>query len=437
MMKLLAFVVTILVIVSVHEWGHYLAMRLFGVRVLKFSIGFGPRLLAWTNKAGTEFAFSAIPLGGYVKPLDHRDCEVPESQRNEEFSGKPAWQRIITFAAGPAANLVLAILLYWLVLVSAGTVERIPVLGTPGAGTAAAMAGVQHGDEVVAIDGQPVTYWPQVSDGLFRALGEADSVVITVTNDGVPREVTLAIADWAESPDRHPFEVLGLAPVNLPVIGEVMPGSAAADAGLQSGDRILSVDGEPVDTFGDWAQRVRASPEQPLSLTFRRDGRQLSTTLVPATVTHNGESVGQAGVMLAGVRQIHYGPVAALPKAFEQLSDTTVQIALTLGKLVSGNLSMKALGGPLTIADAAEQTASHSVVSFVLFLAMISVFLGVVNLLPIPMLDGGWIMFGLVEMVTRRELPERFLMAAQAVGMVLVFSLMAVAIFNDILRQFA
>ena len=289
----------------------------------------------------------------------------------------------------------------------------------------------------VAIDDKPVRYWQQVSDGLFRALGERDGVMLTVSNDGQSRQLALSIGDWAQSPDRHPFEVLGLAPVNLPVIGEVMAGSAAQEAGLQPGDRIVAVDGEAVATFGEWAQRVRANPGVALSLSFRRDGRLLSTTLVPARVEQNGESVGQAGVMLAGVRQIHYGPVAALPKAFEQLADTTVQIALTLVKLVSGNLSMKALGGPLTIADAAEQTASHSLVSFVLFLAMISVFLGVVNLLPIPMLDGGWIMFGLVEMITRRELPERFLMAAQAVGMVLVFSIMAVAIFNDILRQFA
>lgn len=436
LIKLLAFIVTILVIVAVHEWGHYAAMRLFRVRVLRFSIGFGPRLVGWTNRAGTEFTLSAIPLGGYVKPLDRRDCEVGEADRAAEFSSKPAWQRVITYAAGPAANLVLAVFLYWLVALGGETVLA-PVAGQPEAGTAAAEAGIRHGDEWLSVDGEAVQDWEHVSRALISQLGRDDAVPVRVRNAGEERELSLVLDAWVAQPDQHPLTALGVRPVRLPVAGEISAGSAAERAGMQTGDRVLSVRGEAIDTWEQWVMAVRSSPETPLPMMVSRQGREIAINLVPDAKTDNGETVGLAGVGLAGLKQIHYGPLAAVPRAFERLGEQTVMIVEAMVKLVTGDLSLKSLGGPLTIADAAGQTAAIGLGTFLAFLAFFSISLGIINLMPVPMLDGGWIVFGVYEMVARRPLSERFLVAAQTFGMVFVVGLMLVAIYNDLIKHLA
>lgn len=435
MQTLLAFIVTIVVIVAIHEFGHYLAMRLFNVRVLTFSIGFGPRLFGWRNRAGTDFVVSAIPLGGYVKPLDRRDCEIEEADKALEFSGKPAWQRVITYAAGPLANLLLAFFLYWLVLLN-GETSRIPVLGDISPATAVAQAGLKSGDELVAIEGQDTPSWQAVINGLIRFAGEPRDIAVTVRDQrGNLRDVWLPLQDWASQPEENPLQVLGItAQVPQAVAGTVVSGGAADRAGLRSGDRVLSVDGEPVDDWQQWVSLIRASPEQPLRLDLVRDGSPMSLTLVPEAVTESGETFGRAGIGIAGLRQIHYGPLSAVPEAGLRVWQQTTMILGSIAKLFNGQLSVKTLGGPLTIAQAAGDTAAVGLVTFMLFLAFFSVSLGVINLLPVPMLDGGWIVFGVTEMVVRRPLPERFLMAAQNVGLVLVMGLMVFAVVNDISR---
>lgn len=434
---LIAFIVTIVVIVAIHEYGHYLCMRWFGVRVLRFSIGFGPRLASWTNRHGTEFAISAIPLGGYVKPLDRRETEVPEAQRDEEFSGKPVWQRILTYAAGPGANLILALVLYWAVLLGGQTV-LVPVLGEVKPGSPAAEAGLRVGDELVEVGEKPVRGWSDVASALMHYAGDPGSVPLRVeAADGDVRNVALPLGAWSEDPEQSPFDSLGLVPASpRAVAGEIQPGSPAEQAGLKPGDRVVAVNDEPVANWGEWVDRVQASPGETLSFTVIRDGRERRLRVTPRAVEVDGETVGRVGVMAGDVRRIEYGVLAAVPAAAEKLVDQSAMILQAIGRMIIGELSVKTLAGPLTIAQAAGETASIGLASFAMFLAFFSVSLGIINLLPIPLLDGGWILFGLIEWVRGRELPERFLIMAQSVGLSVVIGLMALAIFNDLVRHF-
>jgi regulator of sigma E protease len=434
---LLAFIAAIIVVVAVHEYGHYLAMRLFGVRVLTFSVGFGPRLLSWRDRHGTDFVISGIPLGGYVKPLDRHDSDVPDEDRAGEFSGKPAWQRIITYAAGPLANLVLAWFIFWVILLGGETALR-PIAGAPEPGSAADLAGFRHGDIVLAVAGREVDDWNDVPAELMRHLGEQAPVPVTVGRGQETATLALDIGDWSADPEQHPFPVLGLkAAAQPPLVGAISDGSPARQAGLQEGDLVLAVNGEEIASFGDWVVLVRDNPGRPLETRVRRDARELTLTVVPEPVEQAGETIGRVGVAVAGLKKIHYGPLSAVPAAAERLWDQTSLIVGAMGKLVTGKLSLETLSGPISIADAAGKTAAVGVVAFLGFMAFLSVSLGVINLMPVPMLDGGWIVFGLVEMLRGRPLSDRFLANAQVMGMMFVFSLMMLAIYNDLMRQFA
>ena len=310
------------------------------------------------------------------------------------------------------------------------------MIGEIKADTAVEQAGLRSGDELVAIEGQATPTWQAVTSELIRYAGERRDLRLTVQSvDGARRDVLLPIHAWAEQQEDNPFTVLGLT-VQQPqaVAGSVLAGGPAAKAGLQAGDRVLAVNGEPVASWSELVERIRANPGVELALDVSRDGERLSLSLVPEAVSEGGTLVGMAGVGIAGLRQIHYGPLSALPEAGRRVWQQTTMIVGAIGKLFSGELSVRTLGGPLTIAQAAGDTAAVGMATFLLFLAFFSVSLGVINLLPVPMLDGGWIVFGVIEMIIRRDLPERFLMVAQSVGMVLVLGLMVFAVGNDISR---
>ncbi len=434
---LLAFVVTILIIVAIHEYGHYLAMRIFGVRVLKFSIGFGPRLVGWTSRGGTEFVISGVPLGGFVRPLDRRESEVPPEQADEDLQAKPPWQRIIIYAAGPGANLILALALYWVIMLGGQTLIP-PVVGEVRADSVAAEAGLEPGDELLRLGEYPVRGWSEVTSALMHYAGESGPIPVRVTDEaGNERTLSLSLEPWSRDVEQAPLEQLGFTPRSpRAVVGEVMPDSPAERAGLQSGDRVVAADGEPVDNWRDWVEVVRAHPDEALTLTLVRDGERRDVEIVPEAIDSGDQVYGRAGVSAGDIRQIDHGVLGAVPAAWNKVADQTGMILGAMGRMVTGDLSLKTLGGPVTIAEAAGQTASTGLSTFMLFLAFFSISLGLINLLPVPMLDGGWIVFGFVEWIIGRPLPERFLLMAQSVGLTAVIMLMSLAIYNDLVRHF-
>lgn len=440
MLTVLAYIVTIVIIVAFHEWGHFLAMRAFGVRVLTFSVGFGPRLFTFTDKKGTDWIISAIPLGGYVKPLDRRDAEEDEADPQEdwqgEFSGKPAWQRIIVYAAGPAFNLILAFLIYWALMMAIGQRGVVPVTSTPVAHSTAAAAGFQAGDLWRSVDGEPVTSWRDVFNQLMLHIGEDQPLKVQVreaAGDVATRQLPLAA--WSADPSKDPLQVLGLRQAVL--IGKILPDSGASRSRLEPGDLVLTTGGKVVDSWGQWRALLQHSPGKALTATVLRDGRVVPLTLHPQAVDYQGQTVGQLGVYPGGLETRTYNPLQAIGAAGERLAEQTDVIWASIVKLFTGHLSLDTLGGPITIAQAAEQSAAMGLASFMMLLAYLSITLGIINLLPVPMLDGGWIFFGLIEMIRGRGLPERFLMTAQSVGLTLVVSFMALVIYNDLVRQFS
>jgi regulator of sigma E protease len=434
---LLAFAVTIVIIVAFHEYGHYLAMRIFGVRVLKFSVGFGPRLAGWTSRGGTEFVISGVPLGGFVRPLDRRESEVPAEEADRELQAKPPWQRIIIYAAGPGANLVLALALYWVVMLGGETMIP-PVVGEVQADSVAAEAGLEPGDELLELGEYPVRGWSDVTSALMHFAGESGPVPVRVSGQaGDERTLSLSLAPWSQDVEKSPLKQLGFSPrPPRALVGEVRADSPAERAGLQSGDRVVAAGGEPVENWRDWVESVRAHPGETLTLTLVRDGERRQVDVVPEAVDSGEEAHGRVGVAAGDIRRIDHGVWGAVPAAWSKVTDQTGMILGAMGRMVTGDLSLKTLGGPVTIAQAAGQTASTGISTFMLFLAFFSISLGLINLLPVPMLDGGWIVFGFMEWVSGRPLPERFLMMAQSIGLTAVIMLMSLAIYNDLVRHF-
>lgn len=437
MLTLLAFVVTIVVIVAFHEWGHFLAMRAFGVRVLTFSVGFGPRLARFTDKKGTDWVISAIPLGGFVKPLDRRDGELPpDAREDEEFSGKPAWQRVITYAAGPVFNFILAFLIYWLLMMSVGQRDSLAVIGQPADASPAAEAGFQAGDRWLAVDGREVEGWQDVISALVLHLGEDAPVPVKVREaDGDIATRPLDMGRWSAEPDQSPLTVLGLRPAVQ--IGRIAEDSGAVRSGVRVGDLVLTTNGQPVEGWGAWRELLQNSAGQELPATVLRDGRVLDLTLYPQPVDYQGTTVGQLGVGPGGLVEHTYAPAQAVGAAADRFGQQVNVIWASVVKLFTGHLPLDSLGGPVTIAQVAGESAAVGFASFLMLLAYLSITLGIINLLPVPMLDGGWILFGIIEMIRGRSLPERFLTTAQGVGLTLVVSFMLLAIYNDLVRQFS
>lgn len=434
---LFAFAATIVVIVAIHEYGHYLAMRIFNVKVLTFSIGFGPKLLRWRSGKGTDFVISAIPLGGYVKPLDRRDCDIFPEEESGEFSQKPAWQRVIVYAAGPFANFVLAVALYWFIFIG-GQYTMPAIVGDVQPDMPAAEAGFEQGDEIVGLGKKEVSSWQQINTGLLRFVGEVEPVMVSLKKpNGDVVDTHIDLSAWAKDPEQPVLDVLGMEAKPLPaVVGEVLADGAAEKAGLQAGDKVLTVDGQTIEGWSQWVEVVQKSPEQTLQVEVQREDKKHTIELTPKSKELDGERIGLAGVQLGGLKKIDYTMVSAVPASVERTYDQVTMILSSFKKMLLGHLSVKSLGGPITIAQAAGETAAIGMDSFLLFLAFFSISLGVINLLPIPMLDGGWIMFGTIEMIMRKPLSDDFLMAAQRVGMALVLALMSIAIVNDLMRQF-
>lgn len=446
---ILATLVTLGILVTIHEWGHFWVARRCGVRVLRFSVGFGKPLWMRTGRDGTEYAVAAIPLGGYVRMLDEREGEVPEALRSQAFNNKPVLQRIAIVAAGPVVNLLFAVLAYWFLFVY-GVSSIVPMVGDVRPDSPAAQAGVESGYEILEVDGHQVRSWSEANLRLAARVGESGQIELMLGDPdrGYARSYQLSIDGWDVDLEREsPVGALGLIPwqPEIPaLIGFLAEDGRASAAGLQSGDRVLAVDGEPVADWIDLVHRVQAAPEQSLVLTVEREGRRLELDVVPETRTlEDGRIQGYIGAGVAPVeypesmqRRLSYGPLEALVAGMEK---TGQMISLTLdaiGKMIAGVISVKNLSGPITIAKVAGTSAASGLEPFVSFLAYLSVSLGVLNLLPIPMLDGGHLLYYAVELVRGRPVSERIQMLGLRIGMALLFSLMALAILNDLARLF-
>ncbi|MFS2071849.1 sigma E protease regulator RseP [Pseudomonas sp. CT11-2] len=434
------------VLVTFHEFGHFWVARRCGVKVLRFSVGFGMPLLRWHDSKGTEFVVAAIPLGGYVKMLDEREGEVPADQLDHAFNRKSVRQRIAIVAAGPIANFLLAMVFFW-ALAMLGSEQVRPVIGAVESGSIASRAGLSPGQEIIAIDGEPTSGWAAVNLQLVRRLGESGSLQVLVREQGStvdsPRE--LVLDKWlkgANEPD--PIHSLGIRPWRPalpPVLAEIDPKGPAKAAGLKAGDRLLALDGKALDDWQQVVDIVRLHPDTKIMLRVERDGAQID---VPVTLATRGESKAPSGYLGAGVkavdwppemiREVSYGPVAAIGEGARRTWTMSVLTLDSLKKMLFGELSVKNLSGPITIAKVAGASAQSGVADFLNFLAYLSISLGVLNLLPIPVLDGGHLLFYLIEWARGRPLSDRVQGWGIQIGISLVVGVMLLALVNDLGR---
>ncbi|MEA1031201.1 RIP metalloprotease RseP [Pseudomonas sp. N-137] len=434
------------VLVTFHEFGHFWVARRCGVKVLRFSVGFGMPLLRWHDKKGTEFVVAAIPLGGYVKMLDEREGEVPADQVDQSFNRKTVRQRIAIVAAGPIANFLLAMVFFW-ALAMLGSEQVRPVIGGVEAGSVAARAGLGVGQEIVAIDGEPTSGWAAVNLQLVRRLGESGSLQLMVREQGStvdsPRE--LILDNWLKGADEpDPIRSLGIKPWRPalpPILAELDPKGPAQAAGLKTGDRLLALDGLPVSDWQQVVDLVRVRPDSKIVLRVERDGAPID---VPVTLGARGESKAPTGYLGAGVkavdwppemiREVSFGPLAAIGEGARRTWTMSILTLDSLKKMLFGELSVKNLSGPITIAKVAGASAQSGVADFLNFLAYLSISLGVLNLLPIPVLDGGHLLFYLIEWARGRPLSDRVQGWGIQIGISLVVGVMLLALVNDLGR---
>jgi regulator of sigma E protease len=448
--KVAAFLFTLGVLVVFHELGHYLVARWCGVKVLRFSVGFGRVILS--RRVGpdqTEWALSAIPLGGYVKMADEREADVAPADAARAFNRQNVWKRIAIVAAGPIANLLLATMLYAGTFM-AGIPAQRALLAEPAAETAAAAAGLRGGDLVVALDGDAVQSWQDLRWRLLRAQGRDEVALAVAPRDAregdasVNRMLSLKgvkPADW----EGNATAVLGLRPdLGAPLVAEAVPGKPAALAGLTKGDRITAINGIAMRSPGDVAQATNGSAGRPLAMRIERDGAFIDVAVTPEAAEQGGKTIGLAGLRLSVDPQeakrlavtVRFGPVEAIVQGARKTWELSAFTLKMLGRIFTGEASVKNISGPLTLADFAGQSAQAGTLVFVGYLALISISLGVLNLLPVPLLDGGHLLYYFAEVVKGSPVSDRVFEVGQRVGMAMLAVLMALALFNDFSRLF-
>jgi regulator of sigma E protease len=443
------FILTLGILITFHEFGHFWVARRLGVKVLRFSVGFGKPLWSWRRGAdNTEYVIAALPLGGYVKMVDEREGEVAPQDLPRAFNRQPLASRAAIVAAGPFFNFFLAIGVYWLVFML-GVVGMKPIVGQVEPGSIAAQGGFEQGDEIVAVAGTETRAWNNtILTILDRALsGGSVDVQVKSKSDQVATR-TLDLTGIAADLDQgNLMDMLGIQPARLPVppvIGQLESGGPAMKSGLQTGDRVVRADGEAIPDWGAWVQYVRARPDQDIQLEVERDGQIVSLVIHPARVEGNSESYGRIG---AGVQQVEedfsdftvvqkYGPLPAMGEALAKTWNVTILTLRMLYKMIVGEVSVSNLSGPISIAQYAGGSASIGLVPFLTFLAIVSVSLGVLNLLPIPILDGGHLLYYLVEMFKGSPVSQATEILGQKIGIVIILGLMVFAFYNDLLRIF-
>lgn len=446
MLTLLAFLVTLGVLITVHEFGHFLTARLCGVKVLQFSIGFGKPLLSRRmGRDGTEFILAALPLGGYVRMLDEREAPVAQADLPRAFNRQRVWKRMLIVLAGPVANFLLAVLLYWALFMS-GVTGIKPILGEVTEGSAAARASMKQGELIQTIADVPVRSWQEARWVLLQQSLKTSHVEVVSLIGNEIHHHRLDLSGLAQAdPAQDVLSHLGLAVYRPPMparVGEVLDDGAAARDGLLPGDEILAVDGVAIAHWEDFVDIVRNNPGRKLVLKISRAGQTMSLRLTPDSVRENGESVGRIGAVYRVDQQeidrllvqVHYPALPAAWHALEKTWDTAVFSLKMLGSMLTGAVSWKGVSGPVTIATYAGQSAQYGLQSFLSFLALVSISLGVINLLPVPVLDGGHLMYYMVEIFKGSPVSERTMEIGQKIGMLLLAALMAAALYNDLNR---
>ncbi len=437
---IVAFIVALGVLIVVHEYGHYLVARLCKVKVLRFSVGFGRPLATWRLGADrTEWVLAAVPFGGYVKMLDEREGPVAPAEAARAFNRQSVWKRFAIVVAGPLFNFAFAILVY-AGLYMYGLPEARPILGTPPAGSAAALAGLRSGDTVRSVDGEPIATWQELRWRVLQAALQREALRLETQDErGHLVNATLDLRGFPAEVETDALERVGLTlwrPTLAPVLGQVLAGGPAERAGLAPGDRILAADGAPIDTWEAFVAAVRAKPGAPLSLVIERAGSRRTLEVVPDAATRRIGAAARDNPAYAEkiLIRVQHGPLLSLARGAAKTWDIALFSLKMLGKMLVGEVSWRHLSGPVTIADFAGQSASLGWISYLTFLALISISLGVLNLLPIPLLDGGHLMYYAIEIVKGRPVSERFMELGQRVGLALLLVMMAFAFYNDLNR---
>jgi len=437
---------TFAIVVAFHEYGHFWMARRAGVKVLRFSIGFGRPLFYWQGKDDTEYVIATIPLGGYVRMADERDVEISEVDLPRAHNRQPVSKRIAIASAGPIANFLLAILVLWGLFLR-GEVGIVPEIDTVAPNSLAEVAGLQTGQEIIAIDGRETPTVASVNFALLERLGDSGTLKLAARypESDVVTESETRISQWLKG-EKEPdlLGALGVTirmPPVLPVVGGLTEGGAAAQAGFLEGDLIISADGEAIPLWMDWVTYVRARPAQAITVELERKGTRQNLSVTPAAAVSDGGRIGAVGMSVAlpvvpDAQQRHFdrGPVEALVASVKRTGDLVVFTFKSIGRMLQGLISPSNLSGPITIAKVAASTAEAGWVAWFGFLALLSVSLGVLNLLPIPVLDGGHLVFYGFEAILGKPLPDRIQMAGYQVGLALVLSIMVFALYNDITK---
>ncbi|MCY4263555.1 MAG: RIP metalloprotease RseP [Gammaproteobacteria bacterium] len=454
LISIIALLVTLGILVTIHEFGHFWVARRCGVQVLRFSVGFGKAIFRWLGKDGVEYVIAPIPLGGYVKMLGQEDLDVaeetPESLRQYSFAYKPLWQRMAIVAAGPAANFLLAIVVFWIINLTWGVHGIAPVVNAVVDDSPAEMAGLATGDQILAVDGEDTFIWQQVLMQLFTRLGETGELVLTIdpVDSSVVREVSIPIEDWmGEETEPDLLSELGILRFDIPaLIAEVVPGQPAEVSGLGPGDQIESVNGQEIHGWMHWVSVIRNNPDTSLEVQVSRDGQIRTLDLRPKVVQlEDGRVEGSIGAYVQSTsllqsvppeyrREVRYGPFMALGAAMQETWEKSVFVLDSVKKLIIGLISVKNINGPITIAQVAGQTATYGPEIYLGFLALLSISLGVMNLLPIPVLDGGHLLYYLIEAVIRRPVPPRIQAWGLQLGLLIIAGIMVLAFYNDVTR---
>lgn len=452
LISIAALLVTLGILVTFHEFGHFWVARRCGVKVERFSIGFGKPLYRW-GKGETEYVIAALPLGGYVKMLGEQDHDIPAHEKHRAFNNKSLGVRAAIVAAGPLANFLLAVIFYWIMYIT-GVSGIAPVVGSVDEESPAAQSGLMSGDEIIRVDNKDTDTWQEVRLAMLNRLGESGTLNLTVRQwqDGQPRGVNIPIESWlSNTGEPDILNSLGITPYRLDIparIGELVEGGRAEAAGLQVGDLVVAVNGRELDGWFDWVDTIRANPENDLLITVERDGTRQVLTLRPAAQeTEDGGTRGYIGAAVQQPeemptlppemnREVSYSVLAAVPRALGETWDNTVFVLASIKKMLVGLISVQNLSGPITIAQVAGETATYGFEYYISFLAILSISLGVLNLLPIPVLDGGHLFYYMIEFVIRRPIPERVQQMGMQLGLLLIVGIMFIAFYNDINRLF-